>query len=175
MIDTIAPNIILNGNANVSIVQNDIYSDSGYTATDNYDLNPIIDTSGNFTDTKTPGIFFIRYKVRDHSGNIGDSVTRIINISTFTSIEKFTTNTGNVLIYPNPVTGDFFITADAGTKTMKLSIYDEMGKKLEEGDFIFSGFINKQWAFPVTCKPGVYYLNIQSGDDLEMKKIILVR
>ena len=175
VIDTIAPNIILNGNANVSIVQNDIYSDSGYTATDNYDLNPIIDTSGNFTDTKTPGIFFIRYKVRDHSGNIGDSVTRIINISTFTSIEKFTTVSGNILIYPNPVTGDFFITGDAGTKTMKISIYDAMGKKLEGADFSFSGFINKQWAFPNSSPSGVYYLKIQSGDDMEMKKIILVR
>ncbi len=175
VIDTIAPSIILNGNANVSIVQNDIYSDSGYTATDNYDLNPVIDTNGNFTDTKTPGIFFIRYKVRDHSGNIGDSVTRIINISTFTSIEKFVDGAGKVLIYPNPVTGDFFITADAGTKTMKVSIYDALGKKLEGADFTFSGFINKQWTFPSYSAPGIYYLKIQSGDDMEMKKIVLMK
>ena len=175
VIDTIAPHMVLNGKDSVSIVQNDIYSDSGYIATDNYDINPIIDTFGNFTDTKTPGTFFIQYKVRDHEGNIGDSVKRIINISAYTEVEKHAPDIKAIHIYPDPVTGTFTIQADAGSENTKVSVFNAMGDKLNGMDFTFTGAIQKTLSFPASTPAGLYYLKLQNAHGSEIRKLILLR
>lgn len=79
-IDTIRPVITLNGNANVTIKQFDIYNELGATATDDKDGNITsrIRTSSTVTSS-TPGIYIVSYAVNDFAGNL-DSIVRTVTV-----------------------------------------------------------------------------------------------
>ncbi len=70
VIDTIPPEIKLNGEEKVSIYVNDKYTDKGATATDNVDgeLTDKITVEGT-VDTKKEGTYVLTYKVQDSSNH----------------------------------------------------------------------------------------------------------
>lgn len=70
MRDKKAPEIALNGDAEMTVEAGSEFSDPGYTATDNYDgdLTDKVSVTGA-VDTSKPGDYEIKYSVADSSKN----------------------------------------------------------------------------------------------------------
>lgn len=77
VVDKTPPVITLNG-TDITIFQNQEYSEPGYTVTDNYDKKIEVKVSGT-VDTKTPGDYTLTYNAIDKSKN-KTSVTRKITV-----------------------------------------------------------------------------------------------
>ena len=82
IIDTIAPNITLNGANNTNTEYGQTYTDPGATATDaSYASNMTI-TGDTVVDTSTLDTYEISYKAPDDpAGNLGPIITRIVTVS----------------------------------------------------------------------------------------------
>ncbi len=174
VVDTIAPAISLVGNSIVNILQNDIYADSGYTVKDNYDVAPVVTKSGTFTDTKSAGSFTIDYSVRDHSGNIGNSVTRTINIAAISGLNKDEISAENIAIYPNPTKGDFIISTHT-KQDYHISLFNSLGIVIRTLEWKSAVESEKIISFPAKCPEGIYFLKIESADLILSREIILSR
>jgi len=80
--DTTIPVITLVGDATVTIEVGTDYTDSGATATDNYDgdiTNNI--TIVNSVDTSVVGSYTVTYNVSDAAGNAATQITRTVNVT----------------------------------------------------------------------------------------------
>ena len=174
VIDTIAPQIKLTGNAIVNIRQNDSYADSGYIATDNYDKSPLVKKGGTFTDTKNPGAYTLSYAVSDRSGNIGNTVIRTINITSLTGLEEQDEITGNLIIYPNPTSGNLVLKSSI-KQNYHLVLYNALGVNIESFEWKASAESNRIISFPAQCGAGIYFLRVESGNDSRIERIILAR
>ena len=97
IIDTISPNITLNGNSNTAIEFGSTYTDLGATANDaSYGamiiyINDVVDTS--MIDTYT----LVYTAPDDPAGNLGPSITRIVTVSDSTPsmLKSLTLSTNN--------------------------------------------------------------------------------
>lgn len=79
--DTVAPVITLNGAAQMSVIQNQTFTDPGAQATDNVDgniSNQIMVTGS--VDTTTLGTYTLRYNVQDAAGNPATEVVRNVEV-----------------------------------------------------------------------------------------------
>ena len=81
VVDTTIPVITLTGGATVTVEFGDTYTDTGATATDNYDgdLTSSIVTV-NPVDETTVGTYTVTYNVTDANGNAAVEVTRTVNV-----------------------------------------------------------------------------------------------
>ena len=79
--DTIAPILSLLGDADITIAKDAIWSDPGFTASDDEDgdITSKVTTSGT-VDVTTPGHYHITYTVSDEAGNTS-SVERSVTVS----------------------------------------------------------------------------------------------
>lgn len=77
--DTTAPELLLNGEEEMTIFVNEEWQDPGATATDNYDgnISNNIETKNNI-DITQPGTYQINYTVKDSSGNTTAKTRTII-------------------------------------------------------------------------------------------------
>ncbi|MDC0552063.1 DUF5011 domain-containing protein, partial [Flavobacteriaceae bacterium] len=78
VVDTIAPTITLVGDNPITIEVGDTYTDAGATATDNYDTEISVTTTG-FVDSDTIGVYTLTYTATDSSGNT-TTATRTVNV-----------------------------------------------------------------------------------------------
>ena len=78
IVDTTPPVITLNGDANVTIEKDGIYTELNATAVDNVDGNVSVTISGT-VDTSTVGVYILTYSATDVAGNEAN-VTRTINV-----------------------------------------------------------------------------------------------
>ncbi len=80
--DTEAPVITLNGDATVTVIVGDTFTDPGAQANDNVDgdLTGSITVGGDTVDTNTIGTYIITYNVSDAAGNAAAQVTRTVNV-----------------------------------------------------------------------------------------------
>ncbi len=78
-VDKIAPELVLQGDDTVSMYVGAVYTDPGYTATDNADgdITANVTISGTY-DTETPGSYTIHYSVADSSGNTAEAERKLI-------------------------------------------------------------------------------------------------
>lgn len=78
--DPIPPELVLLGNADISIVVGGTYTEPGFTATDNYDgdITSKVIVTGTI-DTATPGNYTLEYSVTDSYNNV-TTVKRIVRI-----------------------------------------------------------------------------------------------
>lgn len=85
MRDKKAPEITLNGDAEMTVEAGSEFSDPGYTATDNYDgdLTDKVSVTGA-VDTSKPGDYEIKYSVADSSKNEGE-VKRTVHVTDTTA------------------------------------------------------------------------------------------
>lgn len=85
MRDKKAPEITLNGDAEMTVEAGSEFSDPGYTATDNYDgdLTDKVSVTGA-VDTSKPGDYEIKYSVADSSKNESD-VKRTVHVTDTTA------------------------------------------------------------------------------------------
>jgi len=131
IVDTVKPEIKLNGDDKINIYLNEDYKELGATAIDNYDsdISDKIVVTGN-VDNKKTGEYTITYKVKDSSSN-ESSITRVISV-----IEKQQSKTSS-----NSKVG----------KTSK-------GYKIEQinGLYYINGIliVNKTYDLPSTYEPG---------------------
>jgi len=81
VLDTEAPIITLLGASNFSINNDEIYTDPGFTVTDNIDnnLEANVTISGT-VDTSIPGTYTLTYDVTDTAGNPAIQKTRIVTV-----------------------------------------------------------------------------------------------
>ena len=85
MRDKKAPEIALNGDAEMTVEAGSEFSDPGYTATDNYDgdLTDKVSVTGD-VDTSKPGDYEIKYSVADSSKNESE-VKRTVHVTDTTA------------------------------------------------------------------------------------------
>ncbi len=77
--DTTPPVITLSGTNPMTQALGDAYAEPGATATDNVDVDIIVDISGT-VNTNEVGSYTISYNVTDEAGNAATEVTRTVNV-----------------------------------------------------------------------------------------------
>lgn len=79
IIDSIAPDLKLNGNDVVSVVIGNEYNEQGATAIDNKDgdISSKIKIEGNI-DTSKEGVYLVNYEVADENGNVSKNQRKVI-------------------------------------------------------------------------------------------------
>ena len=77
--DTTPPVITLSGDASVSIVQNEPYTEAGATASDNVDGAVVVTIGGDTVDTATLGTYSVTYTATDSVNNTA-TVTRTVTV-----------------------------------------------------------------------------------------------
>ena len=80
--DTTPPLITLNGEANITLEQNTVYTEFGATALDTVDGNVSVSISGT-VNTSTVGHYVITYSAQDRAGNEAN-ITRSVEVATAT-------------------------------------------------------------------------------------------
>ena len=78
VVDTTPPNLLLNGDAPMTIDVGSTFTDPGATATDNYDGNVTVTTAGT-VDANTVGTYTLTYTATDSNDNT-TSDTRTVNV-----------------------------------------------------------------------------------------------
>ena len=158
--DTTAPVITLLGDASVSVVLGDTYTDAGATASDNIDgdLTASIVTV-NLVDTSAVGTYTVTYNVSDAAGNAAIEVTRTVTVEAALSIEDIDEM---IRIYPNPVKD--YVIIDTSEKTLT-KIFDIRG--------VMTKSTSAQKIDISELNSGIYILKIdtQSGKSI-IEKII---
>ena len=134
VVDTIKPEIKLNGEEKKSIYIGEEYKEEGATATDNYDgdITEKITISGE-VDNKKVGDYIIKYSVQDTSANFSE-IARTITVK-----NKPATNNSQkglpILMY------HFFydknVSKGADKNWLEISIFEEQMKYLSENNYYF--------------------------------------
>ena len=97
IVDIESPVITMVGNANITLDLYQPYNELGASATDNYDNNVSVVTTGS-VNTSAAGVYTITYTATDTSGNIATSVRTITVVN---NIKPIITILGD-----NPITSD---------------------------------------------------------------------
>ena len=97
--DKKAPEIALNGDAEMTVEAGSEFSDPGYTATDNCDgdITESVKVSGDKVDKDKAGKYTVTYEVSDSSGNKA-TATRVVSVYDPAATAD-TVNPGNKIIY----------------------------------------------------------------------------
>jgi len=98
--DTTAPEITLLGDAEVSLLAGNSYSDAGATASDSFegDLTSQIVTV-NPVDTNTPETYVVTYDVSDGAGNAATPVTRTVIVQSLQdAVDSISDSVGDLVI-----------------------------------------------------------------------------
>ncbi|RZA00596.1 MAG: DUF5011 domain-containing protein [Sphingobacteriaceae bacterium] len=187
VVDRVAPTASLIGSGYVSVCRWANYVDEGVKAIDNYDsTNKLTVTQEGtffFSNTSVEGIYNMRYKVVDQSGNIAYSDYRYILVrnpydapcSTATSIGEQIGLDKLVKVYPNPNAGKFTVEANiAATEQVRISVTNLLGQEVA---VISNGALDKN-TFSVDLsnqKAGVYLLNITTDKQSTTKRIVITK
>jgi hypothetical protein len=182
VVDHVAPVFTLLGDATVTVCRWFNYTDAGYTVTDNYDapkdIKVVTLSTGN---TLSEGLFSIRYKGTDLSGNIGFSEYRYILVKEASSpgcvsaVEPGLSLDKYITVYPNPNNGIFNISANLPTQEkIRMSVTNVLG---EEIAVINNGILSQNtYKVDLSNQPaGMYLLNIVSGTQTLTKRIEIVK
>ena len=165
VVDTTVPVLTLEGDAVVTIEVNEIYTDDGATALDNYDgdittfivvVNPV--------NTAIVGEYTVTYNVSDAAGNAAVQVTRtvIVEDSSLSSIDG-DNETLKVIMYPNPTASKW--TIESSRVINNLTLFNLLGQKVLEQ----TAYEMKVTIDASDLKTGIYMLNI---NNTTMKRVI---
>ena len=118
VLDVSAPNIILNGEAQIYLKVGNAYSESGYQATDNRDgdITSKVTVSGS-VDTSRCGNYTVTYAVTDSSGN---------TTTTTRSVYVYEKQAENVVV--NPGDKVVYLTFDDGPSKHTAKLWDVLDK-----------------------------------------------
>lgn len=89
IVDTTKPVITLQGANSMQVYQNTVWTDPGYSCSDNYDTNCVVTASGSI-DMATPGSYTFTYSATDSSGNTETTTRQVEVISGDTPIITLT-------------------------------------------------------------------------------------
>lgn len=187
VLDREAPKVILKGEPTISVCRWSIYTDAGADVSDNYnDSTELkIEQDGNFLKDGTgwDGIYSLRYKATDKSGNIGYSAYRYIYVqnpyespcSTNVGLGKTEDISQNIKVYPNPNQGKFNVEIKLPlNEQVRISVSNVLGQELA---VISNGQLNAN-TFTVDIsnqKAGVYMLTIFTSKQTITKPILITK
>ena len=80
VVDTTAPVITLNGDAEITLQAGATYTELGAIVTDNYDADDIAIIAGDTVDTSTLGTYEVTYNFTDSNNNVAIEVTRTVTV-----------------------------------------------------------------------------------------------
>ena len=126
--DKKAPEITLNGDAEMTVEAGSEFSDPGYTATDNYDgdLTDKVSVTGA-VDTSKPGDYEIKYSVADSSKNESE-VKRTVHVTDTTAPQIKLSGDDFMSVKKGDKYSDPGYTATPGNKIIYLTFDDGPGK-----------------------------------------------
>jgi hypothetical protein len=187
--DKTAPIITLKGDAAISVCRWFDYKDAGYEVSDNYwpskDITVTIE--GSFVSTEMPGLFTLRYKAVDKSGNYSYSGDRYILVKSENDpscgpciVGGQTNHTSGisigggqtlyVAINPNPSTGKVFIDNSMPSVPVAITIYNLNGQQV----FKVDSCLFKRQPLDLSDLPGgVYFAHVGTSEGNIVEKIVL--
>jgi hypothetical protein len=117
------------------------------------------------------GLFSVRYRVTDLSGNVSAEATRTINVLEATGLNNVMNIDKLMSVYPNPSNGLFNMRlADAQSQDVRVLVYDMLGKVVHQQTM--KGNNLQVQELDLTGSPkGFYLLRVQSGDQVYSRKI----
>ncbi len=135
VIDSIKPELKLNGKEKISLYIGEKYTEEGATATDNYDgdISSKITTSGE-VDTKKAGEYTIKYYVQDTSANTAE-ISRIITVKKKPQAASISGKGIPVLMYHFFYDGK--VSQGKDSNWMEISKFEEQIKYLAENNYYF--------------------------------------
>jgi hypothetical protein len=177
VVDTKAPVITLNGNWVDTVARWADYTDLQVDIEDNYYANADIDLTitGSFENTQSEGAYTIEYTAEDPSGNVSQTLTRLVFViqDTTTSVGGFEDN--GFAVFPNPSSGVFFVTTDLDNgETAMLRVLDLTGKEIyNAGNFVVS---NGRFKVDMSSlATGSYYLEINNGSLKTIEQVMITK
>ncbi|MFC5284491.1 T9SS type A sorting domain-containing protein [Pedobacter alpinus] len=104
----------------------------------------------------------------DLNGTVKDEGVRFANFS-------FNTNEISSSIYPNPIksSASVFVKLKQGVSNTKLTLFSSDGKIVHEESVDNVGEAGYELKIKNELKPGMYFLNISSGNSLERLKVVV--
>ena len=99
-----------------------------------------------------------------------NSAVQVCSVSYSTAgIESVISNKENLIIYPNPTSGQFFIETNTNEK-LSIDLYDLNGRN------VFSASVNDKSNIDVSAlNEGVYTLTIKTANSVTNKKLVILR
>ncbi|RYE17530.1 MAG: DUF5011 domain-containing protein, partial [Sphingobacteriales bacterium] len=143
VVDREAPVSVLAGDPTTSVCRWAPYTDAGQIGTDNYDKTTdlIVTPEGSILTkgTDLEGVYTIRYKIEDKSGNVSYSKYRFVYVrnpyefpcATATSIGEQVSIEKLVKVYPNPNAGKFTVEANLPVnEQVRISVTNLLGQEV---------------------------------------------
>jgi len=119
------------------------------------------------------GLFSVRYRVKDLSGNESDVVERIINVlpEGGVGLGDVINMDGFMSVYPNPSNGIFNLRLlSAQAENIQVSVFDMLGKLVQQQEINGRNLQANELDLSVQPK-GFYVLKVQTGDKMYTKRI----
>jgi PKD repeat protein len=179
VVDTEAPTIRLKSLPNVTVCRWSSYTDASYELSDNFNTagEIKISTEGNFVNTMEEGLYSLRYRAEDASGNVAYTDWRYIQVENCASgIAPAAGDLANqVAVFPNPTNGVFNVSLKLDApEQVNITVVNTLGQevtRIAEDNMsanIFSVNLSDQAA-------GVYMLHITAGNQSATKRIVITR
>ncbi len=181
VVDRIKPVINLVGPNPYYHPQHQQYVDPGVMLNDNYYTDAQMRLPQYFqpdyskVSNDTPGYYFVIYKLTDPSGNVADSVTRMIIVNERAPGINEVNNSLNFDVYPNPVSDFIYIeNKEPNCEMQSLNILDITGKQ------VLSQNVTKEKITDYKLdigklENGIYLLQIETNQGIYLKKILVSR
>jgi PKD repeat protein len=184
IVDTTKPTVNLLGVNEVNLPRWAEYVDAPVSLVDNYNTdlqmrpnlvitNNLPLNANNKPFGNAPGLYSVHYKVTDLSGNVSSDAKRTINV-----LPEGPSAVGEVMnvdrlmsVYPNPSTGLFNLRlSGVQAGDVKVTVVDMLGKEITsltiKGNDLHTQELN------LNAQPkGIYFLRVQSGDNVYAKKL----
>jgi hypothetical protein len=161
------------------------YNDLPVAIVDNYDSDSSIRANKGFVVTSNlpfngtkywgdaPGLYSMRYRATDLSGNQSDEFVRTVNVLNEgpASVSEVMNIEALMSVYPNPTSGRiYFRLVERLPENASIGVYDMLGKSMLQSEI--NGNILQEQELNLGIIPsGVYLLKVKTGDKVYMKKI----
>jgi hypothetical protein len=183
--DRIAPEGALKGDLAITLCRWSVYTDAGIDITDNYDKpsDVTVTPEGSFATegTQREGLYSLRFKLTDKSGNVSYTDWRKILVISpneggcQTSVNEHSGMDKYVNVYPNPNTGKFTVKVELPTsEQVKITVTNAVGQQVAE---VAEGMMSKNLVSVdlTNQSSGIYFLNIQTATQNVVKQVVINR
>jgi PKD repeat protein len=188
VVDTTKPRVDLLNITEVNLPRWKVYTDAEIdqvSLIDNYNTDAQMRTPTNFIKLVSlpknaqgqyfgdaPGLYSVRYTVKDLSGNVSDESVRTINVTPEGPAGLEIMNIDRLMsVYPNPSNGLINLRlAGALPENVKITVLDMLGKEITQ--MTINGNNLQTQELNLTAQPkGIYFLKVQTGDQVYTKKL----
>jgi PKD repeat protein len=173
VIDTIKPVVTIVGSDTIKISCKDIYTESGATATDNYDATANVTASivaAGTVNASINGNYTITYTATDASGNKGKA-KRIVNVTGCPNAVEHVLTDQFVSLYPNPGHSAVKLEVrlpDHLQTQVKATIYNELGQQV----LMINNIQSENMLDISKWSNGIYLIYISSQDEQMTLRLI---